>query len=130
MYKVLLIEDSEQLREVLTQYIESSGIMAVVGHADNPVDAIRMLETQEVHAVIVDLHIKDGSGLQVLSHLERTGNPGRVLRVVLTNWSGAVFRRGVGKLGAEYFFDKSMEFDQAIDVLVDDAHKRMSSQAA
>lgn len=131
MYKVFLIEDSAQLREVLAQYIESSGAMSVVGSADNPDDAIRALERDDIDAVVVDLQLRDGtSGLPVLAHLERTGNPRGILRVVLTNRSTDVYRRGVGKLGVDHFFDKSMEFDRAIDVLADDARRRGAVEPA
>lgn len=130
MYKVLLIEDSAELREVLAQYIESDGAMTVAGSADNPEDAIRALDDDDIDAVVIDLQLRDGtSGLPVLAHLERTGNPRGILRVVLTNSSTDVFRRGVRKLGAEHFFDKSMEFDQAIDVLAGDARRRETLRA-
>lgn len=131
MYKVYLIEDSAQLREVLAQYIESTAGMTVVGSADNPDDAIRALDREDVDAVVVDLQLRDGtSGLPVLAHLDRSGNPKGILRVVLTNRSSEVYRRGVGKLGAEHFFDKSMEFDRAIEVLTDDARRRGAVEPA
>lgn len=131
MYKVFLIEDSLQLREVLTQYIESDGAMTVVGSADNPDDAIAALEREEIDAIVLDLQLRDGtSGLPVLAHLNRSGNPKGILCLVLTNRSSEVYRRGVGKLGVAHFYDKSMEFDKAIDMLADDARRRSAMRPA
>ena len=75
---VLLIEDSAEIRETLTQSIEASGNMAVTGFADNSAEAIRIIEQGSVGAAVIDLHLKEGSGLLVLAHLSRTGNPGQI----------------------------------------------------
>ena len=115
---ILLIEDSAEIREALTQSIEASGTMSISGVADNARDAIRMIEGGDVDAAIIDLHLKEeGSGLLVLSHLAKTGNPAGILRIVLTNHTTPPFRRTCERLGVEHFLDKSLEFDRAIELL-------------
>jgi DNA-binding NarL/FixJ family response regulator len=115
--QIFLIEDSAEIREALTQTLESSGNMVVAGYADTAADAIAALDREPVDAVVVDLHLREGSGLQVLAHLAEAGNPRHILRVVLTNHNAPMFRRATEKLGAEYFLDKSMEFERAVEIL-------------
>lgn len=120
--QIFLIEDSAEIREALTQTLESSGRMVVAGYADNAADAITALDSQAIDAVVIDLHLREGSGLQVLAHLAESGNPRQILRVVLTNHNAPMFRRATEKLGAEYFLDKSMEFERAVEVLSNHAN--------
>jgi len=115
--KIFLIEDSTEIREALVQTLESAGGMVVVGHADNSADAIQALDTLDIDAAIIDLHLRQGSGLLVLSHLHRNGNPKAILRIVLTNHSLPTFKRACEKLGADHFLDKSLVFDRAVEIL-------------
>jgi DNA-binding NarL/FixJ family response regulator len=118
--QIFLVEDSAEIREALTQTLESAGQMSVVGYADNANDAIRALENQAIDAAVIDLHLREGSGLEVLAHLARA-NPKNILRVVLTNHTAPMFRRASEKLGADHFLDKSMEFERAVEVLAQHA---------
>jgi two-component system response regulator DevR len=38
-------------------------------------------------------------------------------KIVLTNYAIGIFRQRALALGADYFFDKSLQFDQAIELL-------------
>lgn len=118
--QIFLVEDSAEIREALTQTLESAGQMQVVGYADNANDAIRALEQKSIDAAVIDLHLREGSGLEVLAHLARA-NPKNILRVVLTNHTAPMFRRASEKLGADHFLDKSMEFERAVEVLAERA---------
>ena len=119
--QIFLIEDSAEIREALTQTLESSGRMVVAGYADNADDAIAALDREPIDAVVIDLHLREGSGLQVLAHLAESGNPRHILRIVLTNHNAPMFRRATEKLGADYFLDKSMEFERAVEILASHA---------
>jgi two-component system OmpR family response regulator len=124
--QIFLVEDSAEIREALTQTLESAGHMTVVGYADNANDAIRAMESQPIDAAVIDLHLREGSGLEVLAHLARS-NPKNILRVVLTNHTAPMFRRASEKLGADHFLDKSMEFERAVEVLAEHAQHLSSS---
>lgn len=119
--QIFLIEDSAEIREALTQTLESGGQMSVVGYADNAADAIRALDDKVIDAAVIDLHLREGSGLEVLAHLARGNNPKHILRVVLTNHTAPMFRRASEKLGADHFLDKSMEFERAVELLAEHA---------
>jgi DNA-binding NarL/FixJ family response regulator len=94
----------------------------VSGYSDNAVGAIEALNNDaEIDAVVIDLHLREGSGLEVLAHLAKTGNPRHILRVVLTNHTAPMFRRACEKLGTEYFLDKSLEFERAVEILAEHA---------
>ena len=121
---ILLIEDSAEIREALTQSMEASGAMKVSGIADNSNEAIRLIDCGGIDAAVIDLHLREGSGLLVLSHLARSGNPARILRIVLTNHTGPPFRRTCERLGVDHFLDKSLEFDRAIELLEQFAAER------
>ena len=130
MLNILLIEDSVAIREALTQCIEASGSMTVRAVADNSDDAIRAIEGGGIDAAIIDLHLRDGSGLLVLSHLARSGNPQHILKIVLTSHVTPIFRRSCERLGADYFLDKSLEFERAIELLEEHAAKHRELPAS
>ena len=66
-----------------------------------------------------------GSGLDVLAGLARSSRP--VITIVLTNYSSAVIREACLSAGANYFFDKTSEFNLARDVIKSIACSRAAS---
>src|SRR5260370_36546475 len=69
----LLIEDSPLIRRSLVEAIDASGELRVTAWADTPETAIALLASQRFDAVIVDLQLKRGSGVEALACLQRTG---------------------------------------------------------
>lgn len=123
---ILLIEDSVEIRDALIQSIEGSGALAVTGAVDNSGDAIALLDEGAIEAAVIDLHLRTGSGLQVLAHLKQAGNPKNIFRIVLSNHTTPAFKRICTDLGADYVLDKSLEFDHAIALLEKHALFRQS----
>lgn len=114
---VLLIEDSVEIREALIQSIEGSGVLTVRSTTDNSQEAITLLDQGGIEAAVIDLNLRKGSGLQVLAHLQKTGNPQNILRIVLSNHTTPVFKRICTEFGADHVLDKSLQFDSAIALL-------------
>jgi DNA-binding NarL/FixJ family response regulator len=65
--------------------------------------------------VIQDVQTADGSGLDLLATIKQIGRAPVV--IVLTNDAYPAYRKAYLKAGADYFFDKSSEFDQIPNVL-------------
>jgi DNA-binding NarL/FixJ family response regulator len=128
--KVFLVEDSTIIRAALTQRIQDDPRFKVVGYADTAKDAIFMLGENVPDMVIVDLHLKQGSGYDILSYLHSTDELAKLKTIVLTNYASPAHRRRAMELGASNFFDKSMQFDDMLDTLRDwaDEENRIDSR--
>jgi DNA-binding NarL/FixJ family response regulator len=64
---------------------------------------------------ILDVRMPRGSGVDVLRTLKRD-NPAATV-IILTNFIDPEARQLCMAQGADYFFDKSIEFEQAVAVL-------------
>ncbi|SAK49101.1 chemotaxis protein CheY [Caballeronia hypogeia] len=125
---VLLIEDSPLIRRSLTEAIDALGPWRVTAFADAPAEAIALLSSQAFDAVIVDLQLKRGSGIDVLAWLRESGDAGRLrgaFVAVLTNHALPAYRERCRQYGVHRFFDKSLEFDRVLDALHDYARERI-----
>jgi DNA-binding NarL/FixJ family response regulator len=117
MLNVLLIEDSPLIRRSLTEAIDATGSARVRAFADSAAAAVQVLDDQPFDAVIVDLQLREGSGIEVLAHLQRRKMLDSTLAVVLTNQALPTYRQRCKQYGAHHFFDKSLEFERVIEVL-------------
>ena len=115
MIKAFLVEDSPVIRENLVATLEELVPLKVLGYADSERSALAWLDDpqHDCDLVIVDLFLRQGSGMQVLAYLGRTGRAAD--RVVLTNYATADVRRQCMGLGASRVFDKSGEIDALIE---------------
>ena len=133
MLKAFIVEDSPVIRENLVATLEEMVPLKVLGYADGEHAALAWLD-DPAHAcdlVIVDLFLRQGSGLHVLEHLGRSGHDAD--RVVLTNYATADVRRRCIGLGASRVFDKSGEIDALIEhclMLADRRHPTAPTAAA
>lgn len=121
--RVFLVEDSPILRERLIESLAVPGLIDVSGHADTESAALAWLASEPWDAVVLDLQLKQGSGLGVLRALQGR-RPSHTCLIVLTNYAIPQYRSKSMQLGADYFFDKSREYSQVKDVLLSQARRR------
>ena len=114
--RVYLVEDSARVCERLRESMEEVGV-EVIGHADDAPSAIAEIAALRPDAVIIDIALREGTGLHVLKEIDELPEEDRPARVVLTNFNRAWYRDAAMRLGAGYFFDKSCEIPQMLDVL-------------
>ncbi len=116
-YKVFLVEDSPAIRETLVSSVESSDRVRVVGFAEGAEDAWSRLQEAPVDAVLIDLRLASGTGFDLLARLRAREEMKHLVKIVLTNYGSNAFRQRCMALGADYFFDKSLEFDGVVELL-------------
>lgn len=109
--KTYIVEDSPVIRDSLIAALEEMAPIDVVGVAEDEASAVRWLGERNNTAdlVIVDIFLKQGSGLGVLRWADRTPSPRTM--VVLSNHATPEIRRRCAELGANKVFDKSNELD-------------------
>lgn len=114
---VFVVEDSPEIRTVLTQRLEDDSRFTVVGYAETAKDAIAALHQHMPEILVLDLHLTQGTGYDVLAHLRKSQTPVGFQAIVLTNYASSAHRQRALELGASSFFDKSMQFDEMLDAL-------------
>lgn len=107
----ILIEDSKTIRDNLIPALAELADVDVVAIAETASEAVSVLESfgDGWHLAVVDLFLREGSGLTVLRACQGRMPHQRV--VVLTNYPTEEMRRRALELGADAIFDKSRELD-------------------
>jgi DNA-binding NarL/FixJ family response regulator len=118
------VEDSAVIRERLSESISALQNVEVIGHAATEADAIAAVQQTPCDAVVLDLQLRDGHGLNVLKALRAPSDRPRLTVIVLTNFTSSQYRGRSMEFGADYFFDKSRDYDRVCDVLEDLAARR------
>lgn len=110
-----IVEDNPVIRENLIATLEELADVQVVGTSDNENDSTSWLlgNPNAWSLAIVDLFLKQGSGLGVLTAC-RNRKPMQKM-VVLSNYATADIRQRCAQLGVDAVFDKSNEIDALVD---------------
>jgi DNA-binding NarL/FixJ family response regulator len=109
--RVLVVDDSAAVRARIVGLLREAGL-DVVGEADTAARGLALARSLRPDAVVLDLELPDGCGLQILPALKTQVT----VVAVLTNAAHARTRSLA--LGADHFFDKSIEFDSVARALV------------
>ena len=107
---VFIADDSLIVREHLVTMLEELATIEIVGQAENVAEAINAISKLQPDAVILDILMPGGSGIEVLENIKQAG--AGPLVIILTNYPYPVYRQKCMQAGADFFLDKSSEFDQ------------------
>jgi len=115
--KALLVEDSSvlaaRMADVLTEFQE----IDLVGVVDSETAALVEMKKRRLDVVLLDLHLKEGTGFGILRALATMHEKPAV--VVLTNHDSADYERQALAMGARYFLDKARDFYRLPEILRD-----------
>ena len=75
MIRVLVVDDHAVVRRGVVQIVTEAAEMQCTGEAGTSVEALRLARAHEYDVVVLDIHLPDGSGLDVLKQL-RAFKPG------------------------------------------------------
>jgi len=113
--RVLIVDDSRAVRQRLLELLcDSRGVERIWQAADVPT-ALALVRSQPIDVAIVDISLGAQSGLELLGRLR--SEHAQMLVVVLTNSSTDAHRHECLRRGAHHFFDKSHEFERAIELV-------------
>jgi two-component system OmpR family response regulator len=113
---VLLVEDSRVLAERLRETLLSVPGVQLAGTVDSEADAVAALQRHPVDVLLLDLHLRQGTGFGVLRSIP-SDQAKKLVVIVLTNYDLAEYRRAAAALGARHFLDKLRDFDRLPSLL-------------
>ena len=113
--KTYLVEDNPTIRENLIATLEELVNIENIGTADgeNEAKAWMLANPQDWDLAILDLFLRQGSGLGVLAAC-RNRKPSQKV-VVLTNYATVDILQRCAQLGVDAVFDKSNEIDALVE---------------
>lgn len=118
--KLMIVDDSEiisiRLKELL-QGIENLEISAIV---EDGVQAIAQFSLLNPEIIILDLMIPRMNGLDVLKSIRSFST--KTIIIVFTNYHQSYFRDRCTELGANYFLDKSADFEKVYQICINTMH--------
>ena len=124
--KVLIVEDSSVLAQSMTDAITEIPEIDVIGVADSEALALAAIGRRRVDVVLLDLHLRQGTGFGILRALAAMQTKPCV--IVLTNHNSDQYARDAVALGAQYFLDKANDFDRLPRILREIARNTESAE--
>ncbi len=113
--KVFLVDDSLVILQRLKRMLADVQEVQVIGEAGDAPEAMAAILKQKPDVVLLDIHLLNGNGIDVLQSLKKSMPTLAV--IVLTNYPYPQYRQKCIAAGADFFFVKSTEFDQVVPAL-------------
>jgi DNA-binding NarL/FixJ family response regulator len=113
--KVFIADDSSEIRKRIIAMLSDLENIEMIGEAGNVQDAIQSIQAFDPDVVILDIRMPGGSGIDVLKKIEKRNETPVV--IILTNYPHSQYRKKCMEAGADFFFDKSGEFERIVEVV-------------
>jgi DNA-binding NarL/FixJ family response regulator len=113
--RIFIADDSEMLRVRLVNMLSEIEGIEIIGQAQDSLAAIESIEELNPHVVILDIRMPQGDGIKVLEAVKKSLQSPKV--IIFTNYPYPQYRKKYMDLGADFFFDKSTEFEKLVDTV-------------
>jgi DNA-binding NarL/FixJ family response regulator len=108
MLRVFIIDDSPIIRERLKKMMNSLGDIEIAGECSGYRESVLEISRTRPNVLFVDIKIVGGSGIDLLLEVEK--KKWNMIKIVLSNYCTPAYRNACMMAGADYFFDKSMDY--------------------
>lgn len=104
MYKVLIVDDEEDIADLLTYNLVREGFAAIAAHDGET--ALRMIKKEKPNLVLLDLMLPGMNGLDVCKSVRRNPEAARLPIIMLTAKSDEIDKVTGLELGADDYMTK------------------------
>jgi len=113
--RILIVDDHPLVRSGLKLLIDCEPDLAVCGEAANANEAMRLLESQNPDLLIVDLSLKESSGLELIKRIKARSPEAKML--VSSMFEEALYAERVLSAGALGFVHKQEGMERVIEAI-------------
>lgn len=119
MYKskleILIVDDSEMIVERLIDLVHELIDVESVKQAGTFSEAYVLIEEVHPDIVFLDINLPDGNGVDLLNKIKKSYPEVKV--IMFTNQANDYYKVMCKQLGADYFLDKSCDFESVPQIL-------------
>jgi two-component system response regulator DevR len=117
--KIVTVDDSPIITQRIKSMLGEMDNIEFLGSANNAVSALNLIHKQTPNVVILDINLDENlsqfNGIDLLIALRKRYPQMKI--IMLTNLSAPQYRTRCIAFGANYFFDKSNDFDKITEAL-------------
>lgn len=113
-FTVLVVDDSAMFLQRVSCILHEINLHPVLHARDYEEAVIRLLATK-VHLVLLDINLPGKSGIELLKLIRKKHPATKVL--MISNHANYVYKQVCLSLGADYFFDKSLDWEQIAKIV-------------
>jgi DNA-binding NarL/FixJ family response regulator len=117
--RVFVVDDALVVRNLVIECLEEIAGLEVAGFAGSEETALSWLSSHPCEVLILDLELRQGSGLGLLKTLASLESSSKLVKIVYSNHTDENSRRVAKQLGASYFLDKMLDTDKLRQLLQD-----------
>ena len=108
----MIVDDSALVRARLVVILSRSPQIEVVAVAKTASEAVQRAKQAKPDVIILDISLPGASGISIVRRLKQIQPTPVVL--MLSNYSSLQIQTKCKEAGADYFFDKSSEFEKVV----------------
>ena len=113
--RAFIVDDSQLICGRITEMLSEIENVEVVGTAAGVAEAEKAIDALHPDTVILDIQLLDGSGLDLLRRLKKPLLSPMV--IMITNFPFPQYRQRSMEEGANFFLDKSTEFNKITEII-------------
>jgi DNA-binding NarL/FixJ family response regulator len=113
--KVLLVDDASFILIRLKQSLEELPNPLIILTAGDYETALSLLEIENPNIVVLDIHLPGKNGIDILKMVKSKSVP--IITIMLTNQANDYYKNLCKDLGADYFIDKSSDFEMLPQII-------------
>jgi len=108
--RLLLIDDSEIICRKIKELLQDIVGLEFVDTAADGLEGVEKFWRYRPDIVLLDLKLPKMDGIQTLKNIKTDEFPVKI--IILTNYDNDYFREVCFESGADYFYDKTTEFEK------------------
>jgi len=114
---ILIVDDNRYYIRRMTEMLQGLDSIGQINTAENYSEAYSLIGEEEHDLVLLDIHLPDGNGMNLLKEIKES--PGHTEVIMVSNSSSEYYRRQCKDLGAYYFLDKTHDFEMMPAILTE-----------
>lgn len=107
--KILIVDDTPIVLERLFEMIAELDTVHSVLKSNSYNQTVEFIKLGEPDVILLDLQLRGKSGIELLKYVKK--HHASVKTIIVTNSASVFYREQCQSLGADYFIDKSTEFE-------------------
>lgn len=115
MSRILIVDDAAVVRDRLKQLLAGIQGAEIIAESGQPERGTALVRKLKPDVVVIDVQLRNGRGIELVQKMRRIRTAPRI--IVLTNDAYPEIRNRCLAAGADYFFDKSTEYEDMVELL-------------